>query len=124
MTYVGRTLNLALVVALLVLAAGTVGATVLYQSGVADVEAQNEQLRAQNEQLREDLQSARDRVESLRSEVQRLKEQLDSKNETLTEVRAERDGYREDLRSVCRQVSEGSESNESLPEECENVEWE
>jgi len=117
-TFVGRPLNLAVIVAVLVLAAGTVGATVLYSSGVTEVETQNEQLRAQNEQLREDLASARDRIESLRTQVESLQGQLNARNETLTEVRSERDAAQSDLRSVCDQVRE---ENVSLPEECENV---
>jgi septal ring factor EnvC (AmiA/AmiB activator) len=125
-TFVGRPLNLALVVALLVLAAGTVGATVLYQSGVSEVEAQNEQLRTQNEQLREDLRSARDRIETLESEIESLEaevadvqETLDARNETLASVREERDRYRADLQSVCK---EWNQDNGEVPEECENVE--
>ncbi|QCC47920.1 hypothetical protein [Halobellus limi] len=118
MTYVGRRLNLALVAALLVLAAGTVGATVLFQSGVSEVEAQNEQLRSQNEQLREDLRSARDRIDSLESQVSGLESELAAANETLSAVRSERDGYREGLSEVCEQLRE---ENGSVPEECENV---
>lgn len=118
MTYVGRRLNLVLVAALLVLAAGTVGATVLFQSGVSEVESQNEQLRAQNEQLREDLRDARDRIDSLESEVSALEGDLAAANETIAEVRAERDGYREDLSSVCEQLRQ---ENGSVPEECEDV---
>jgi uncharacterized protein (DUF3084 family) len=117
-TFVGRPLNLAVVVALLVLAAGTVGATVLYNSGVTEVESQNEQLRSQNEQLREDLASARDRVETLETRVDSLQQQLNAQNETLQEVRSERDEARSDLRSVCEQVRG---ENVSLPEECEDV---
>jgi len=124
-TFVGRPLHLALVAALLVLAAGTVGATVLYQSGVSEVEAQNEQLRTQNEQLREDLRSARDRIETLESEIESLEsevtglqETLDARNETLAGVREERDQYRENLRSVCEQWSQ---EHGETPEECENV---
>jgi septal ring factor EnvC (AmiA/AmiB activator) len=114
-TYVGRRLNIALVAALLVLAAGTVGATALFQSGVSEVEAQNEQLRSQNEQLREELRSARDRIESLETRVSSLESELAAANETLAEVRSERDGYREDLSSVCEQLRE---ENDSVPEEC------
>lgn len=119
MTFVGRPLNLALVVALLVLAAGTVGATVLYQSGVSEVESQNEQLRAQNEQLREDLRSARDRIETLEAQVDDLQSRLAAKNETLSDARAERDRYREDLRAVCERLRQ---ETDDVPEECENVE--
>ncbi|MGQ4556225.1 hypothetical protein [Halobellus sp. GM3] len=119
MTFVGRPLNLALVVALLVLAAGTVGATVLYQSGVSEVETQNEQLRGQNEQLREDLRSARDRIDSLESQVADLQRRVETQNETIADTRAERDRYREDLESLCAQWRE---ENDDVPEECENVE--
>ena len=118
MTFVGRPLNLAIVVALLVLAAGTTGATVLYNAGVTEVESQNEQLRSQNEQLREDLASARERVETLETRLDSLQRQLNAKNETITEIRSERDAAQSDLRSVCEQVRE---ENVSLPEECENV---
>lgn len=118
MTFVGRPLSLAVVATILVLAAGTVGATVLYDAGVTEIEAQNEQLRAQNDQLRENLASARDRIETLESRVDALQGRLNARNETLTEVRAERDEAREDLRSVCDQVRG---ENVSLPEECENV---
>jgi len=118
-TFVGRRLNLVLVVALAVLAVGTVGATVLYQSGVSAVEGQNEQLRAQNQQLREDLQSARERISGLQSRVTSLESTLETKNETLSEVRTERDGYRDDLQSVCEQWRQ---ERDSVPEECENVE--
>ncbi|MBB6646126.1 hypothetical protein [Halobellus ruber] len=118
MTFVGRPLNLVVVVAVLVLAAGTVGATVLYNSGVSEVEDQNEQLRAQNEQLREDLASARERVQTLQKRVGSLQRRLAARNETLTEVRAERDAAQSDLRAVCEQVRG---ENASLPEECANV---
>ncbi len=118
MTFVGRPLNLAVVVALLVLASGIVGATVLYHSGVTEVESQNEQLRSQNEQLREDLASARDRIETLEGRVDSLQQQLNERNETLTEVRSERDAAESDLRAVCDQVRG---ENVSLPEECESV---
>jgi len=117
-TFIGRPLNLAVVVALLVLAAGTVGATALYNSGVTEVEEQNEQLRSQNEQLREDIASARDRIENLESTVGSLQRQLTQRNESITELRAERDEARADLRAVCGQVRE---ENVSLPEECEDV---
>jgi chromosome segregation ATPase len=117
-TFVGRPLSLAVVVALCVLAAGTVGATVLYSSGVTEVETQNQQLRSQNEQLREDLASARDRIGSLEDRVESLRRQLQSKNETLSDVRAERDAARSDLRAVCDRVRG---ENVSLPEECEGV---
>lgn len=118
MTFVGRPLNLVVVVAVLVLAAGTVGATVLYSSGVTAVERQNEQLRAQNDQLRKDLKSARERVRTLEDRVDSLRGQLAARNETLTEVRSERDAARSDLRAVCQQVRG---ENVSVPEECENV---
>lgn len=118
MTFVGRPLNLVVVVAVLVLAAGTVGATVLYNAGVSEVEGQNEQLRAQNEQLRQDLASARDRVQTLQERVDSLQQQLAARNETLTEARAERDAAQSDLRAVCEQVRG---ENVSLPEECEDV---
>ena len=118
MTYVGRRLNLVLVVALVVLAVGTVGATVLFQSSVSEVQAQNEQLRAQNEQLRENLRTARDRIDSLEARVSSLEEELAATNETLSEVRSERDGYREDLAAVCEQVRR---ENDSVPEECDDV---
>ena len=121
MTFIGRPLNLAVVVAIIVLAVGTVGATALYQSGVVAVETQNEQLRAQNEQLSEDLTSARDRIEALETQVESLRGQLSARNETLQEVRTERDDARADLRSVCEQVRG---ENVTVPEECENVESE
>ncbi|WP_435182452.1 copper transporter [Halobellus sp. EA9] len=126
MSFVGRRLNLVLVVVLVVLAVGTVGATVLYQSGVSAVETQNEQLRAQNEQLREDLQSARERIDALQSRVSKLEERVESlrrtlqaQNETLVQVRAERNEYRNDLESLCEQWRR---ERDSVPEECEDVE--
>ena len=118
MTFVGRPLSIAVVAAILVLAAGTVGATVLYNSGVSEVERQNEQLRSQNEQLREDLRSARDRIGSLEDRVDSLQQQLAARNETLQEARTERNAAREDLRAVCDHI-EGE--NVSRPEECEDV---
>ena len=118
MSFVGRPLSLAVVAALVVLAVGTVGATVLYSSGVSEVDAQNDQLRAQNEQLREDLSAARDRIETLRSRVGSLQRRLDARNATVAEVRTERDEARADLRAVCDRVRE---TNGSLPEEGEDV---
>ncbi|MFB6091832.1 MAG: hypothetical protein ABEK02_02350 [Haloquadratum sp.] len=127
MTFVGRHLSLALVVALLVLAAGTVGVTVLYQSGVSAVTSQNEQLRTQNERLREELRSARDRIQELRSRVAALEDRVaelrsrvQAQNETIASLRAERDASRADLRSLCRKWSQ---RNETVPPECENVDW-
>jgi uncharacterized protein (DUF3084 family) len=117
-TFVGRPLNLAVVVAIVVLAAGTVGATALYQSGVAEVETQNDRLRAQNEQLREDLASARERIDGLETRVESLRAQLSARNETLETVRSERDTAQADLRSVCEEVRDG---NVTLPEECADV---
>ncbi|RLM59291.1 DUF2746 domain-containing protein [Halobellus sp. Atlit-31R] len=118
MSFVGRRLNLVLVVALLVLAAGTVGATALYQSGVSAVETQNEQLRAQNEQLREDLQTARDRIQSLQSQVSELQERVETLRSQLSTARDERDAAEADLRSLCDQWRE---TNRTAPQECENV---
>jgi uncharacterized protein (DUF3084 family) len=114
-TFIGRPLNLAVVVAILVLAAGTVGATVLYNAGVTEIEAQNEQLRSQNDQLRESIASARDRIETLESRVDSLQQRLAARNETLTEARSERDAAQSDLRAVCDQIRG---ENVSLPEEC------
>ncbi|MFA1611044.1 copper transporter [Halobellus rubicundus] len=126
MSFVGRRLNLVLVVVLAVLAVGTVGATVLYQSGVSAVETQNEQLRAQNEQLREDLRSARERIDTLQSRVSELEDRAESlrstlqtQNETLVQVREERNGYRSDLESLCEQWRQ---ERDTVPEECEDVE--
>ena len=118
MSFVGRPLSLAVVAALVVLAVGTVGATVLYTSGVSEVEAQNDQLRAQNDQLREDLSSARDRIETLRNRAESLQQRLDARNETVAAVRTERDEARADLRAACDRIRE---ANASLPEECEDV---
>lgn len=118
MSFVGRRLNLVLVAALLVLAAGTVGVTALYQSGVSEVATQNDQLRAQNEQLREDLRSARDRIQSLQSRVSELENRIEELQSQLSTARDERDAYREDLRSVCQQWQQ---ANETVPQECENV---
>src|SRR6056297_1427140 len=89
MSFIGRPINLAVVAVVALLLAGTVGATVVYQSSASDLEAQNEQLRDRNEELRQELENARTELQILRERVADLNQSLQQTEGDVGQVASE-----------------------------------